>query len=146
LKQSRITPEILAMNIVCFVIIGEAEVVGRISDSITYEFGDELDSYFFPNPYNPQWQWLTIHDKNARKSNGIDELLKIKGIGYERLVVFGDQINDFAMMEVNKLGAVSVAVDNAIDSIKEAATEVCLSNDNDGVVRRIAEDFYAAAD
>ena len=143
LKKRKITPEILAMNIVCFVIIGDVEVVGRINDNIVERFCDELDSYFFPNPYNPQWQWLTIHDKNARKSNGIDELLRIQGISYEQLVVFGDQENDLAMMEVNKSGAVSVAVGNAIDSVKTAATKICRSNDEDGVVQYIAEDFYS---
>jgi 5-amino-6-(5-phospho-D-ribitylamino)uracil phosphatase len=144
LKQRKITPEILAMNIVCFVIIGTMEVVSRINDVILGRFGSELDSYFFTNPYSPQWQWLTIHDKDARKSTGIKELLDITGHSYEELVVFGDNDNDLAMMQTNELGAVSVAVENALDHIKAAASEMCLSNDEDGVVRYICRDFYAA--
>lgn len=146
LKRSRITPEILDMDIVCFVLIGEFGFIRDINDIITKKFGDRLDSFFFTNPYNLQWQWLTIHDKNARKSNGVKELLEMKGFTNEQLVVFGDNDNDIAMMELNKSGARSVAVENAIEQVKSIASEVCLSNDNDGVVRYICEDFYGKKD
>ncbi len=142
LKQRRITPDILDMHIVCFVLIGELDFVSMINDIILDKFGDRLDSYFFTNPYSKQWQWLTIHDKNARKSNGVKELLDMKGFSYEQLVVFGDSDNDIAMMELNKLGAVSVAVSNAIEPVKSISTHICLSNDEDGVIKYIKKDFY----
>ena len=144
LKQRKLTAEILDMHIVCFVVIGKMEVVKRLNTELREKFGYELDSYFFCNPYSPQWQWLTIHDKNAQKSNGIHELLELKGFSYQQLTVFGDNDNDKAMMEMNKLGAVSVAVENAVDQIKAAASKICQSNQNDGVVRYIAEDFYGS--
>lgn len=142
LKQRKITDEILAMNIVCFVIIGKMEVVGRLNEILLEQFGSELESYFFCNPYSPQWQWLTIHDKKAQKSTGIKELLDIKGFSYPQLTVFGDSDNDKAMMAMNRYGAVSIAVENAVEHIKAAASGICLSNQDDGVVRYIAEDFY----
>ncbi len=143
LKQRKLTDQILDMHIVCFVVIGKVEIVRRLNDELLTRFGYELDSYFFTNPYSPQWQWLTIHDKKAQKSNGIHELLELKGFSYPQLTVFGDNDNDRAMMQMNLRGAVSVAVENAVDHIKAAASKICQSNENDGVVRYIAEDFYS---
>ncbi len=144
LKRRKLTADILDMHIVCFVVIGKVEIVRRLNNELLSRFGYELDSYFFTNPYSPQWQWLTIHDKKAQKSTGIHELLELKGFSYQQLTVFGDNDNDKAMMEMNLRGAVSVAVENAVDHIKASASKVCQSNESDGVVRYIAEDFYAA--
>lgn len=144
LKQRKVTPEILDMNIVCFVIIGEMKLINGLNQSISERFSGELDCYYFANPYNPQWQWLTIHDKDARKSIGVKELLDIEGFSSEKLVVFGDNDNDLSMMQLNSSGAVSVAVGNAIEQIKAVATQTCLTNEEDGVVRYIANDFYGS--
>lgn len=58
-------------------------------------------------------------------------------VGADRVVVFGDNINDLSMM-----GAAdwSVAVANAIDEVKDAADEVIGSNGADAVARYILED------
>lgn len=141
-KQRKITAEILNMNIVCFVVIGSMEVVGKLNDCIRSRFPKQLDSYFFLNPYTIQWQWLTIHDRNAQKSIAIKELIDLKGFSIDNLTVFGDEDNDKTMMELNLQGAKSVAVDNAADHIKKLATEICQSNQNDGVIKYIENDFY----
>jgi hydroxymethylpyrimidine pyrophosphatase-like HAD family hydrolase len=45
-------------------------------------------------------------------------------------MAFGDEENDFAML---RLAKVSVAMDNAIPSIKQVATHSTKSNQQDGV-------------
>ncbi len=142
LKQRKITSQVLDMQIVCFVIIGEEDIVRDINRQITEKFSDELDSYFFANPYNPQWQWLTIHDKTASKFNAVTFIVDTLGFDYSRLVVFGDSDNDISMMRLNILRATSVAVENATEEVKTLSSEICGNNDNDGVVRYIADDFY----
>ena len=55
------------------------------------------------------------------------EILKIKK---EETIAIGDDVNDLSMFE--QVGY-KVAVDNAIDIVKEKADEITLSNDEDGV-------------
>ncbi len=64
-----------------------------------------------------------------------------KEIGAERLVAFGDNLNDLPMM---LLADVAVAVDNALDQVKEAAHKVIAANTSDAVARFIAADFSSA--
>lgn len=58
--------------------------------------------------------------------------------GAERVVVFGDNLNDLSMMAVADL---SVAVGNAFPQVKQAAHIVIGRNDEDAVARFIEEDF-----
>ncbi len=58
--------------------------------------------------------------------------------GADRVVVFGDNLNDLPMMEVADY---AVAVDNAFDEVKAAADMVIGPNYDDSVARFICEDF-----
>lgn len=58
--------------------------------------------------------------------------------GAERVVVFGDNLNDLSMMAVADL---SVAVGNAFPQVKEAADIVIGRNDEDAVARFMEDDF-----
>lgn len=66
-------------------------------------------------------------------------ILRLKEkVGADRLVVFGDNLNDLSMMAVADW---SVAVSNAVADVKEAADETIGSNSADSVARYILEDF-----
>ena len=72
--------------------------------------------------------WLEICPQNCTKAKAI---LKLKeAFGFEKLVVFGDSVNDLSMF---RSADESYAVDNAIDELKEAATAVIGSNEEDAV-------------
>ena len=58
-------------------------------------------------------------------------------INADRIVVFGDNLNDIPMMQV---ADVSVAVGNALDQVKAMATHVIEANITDSVARFIAHD------
>ena len=51
-------------------------------------------------------------------------------INKENTIAIGDDINDLSMFEQVRY---KVAVDNAIDIVKEKADEITLSNDENGV-------------
>jgi hydroxymethylpyrimidine pyrophosphatase-like HAD family hydrolase len=70
----------------------------------------------------------------ASKRNAVAYLRE--AYGYERVVGFGDNLNDLPMFEVCD---VRVAVENARPEVKAAANHICGANDNDGVVRWIEE-------
>lgn len=77
-----------------------------------------------------QTQWLEIMPKEASKANAIKQLKKY--LDCDKLVVFGDGKNDIDMFEI---ADESYAVENAVDELKEIATEVIENNNKDGVAK-----------
>lgn len=75
-------------------------------------------------------QWLEIMPMTASKSNAIKRLQAM--LGCEKLVVFGDGKNDIDMFQ---LADESYAVQNAHDDLKQYATDIILSNEEDGVAK-----------
>lgn len=81
-------------------------------------------------------QWLEIMPKYASKANAAVQLKNM--LGCERLVVFGDGENDIDMFEA---ADECYATANADDKLKEIATAVIGSNDEDAVARWLADHF-----
>jgi len=78
--------------------------------------------------------WLEICPQNCTKAKSI---LKLKEeYGFQRLVVFGDSVNDLPMF---KIADEAYAVSNAIDELKAYATGVIGSNEEDAVARFLIE-------
>ena len=73
-------------------------------------------------------QWLEIMPREASKSNAIIQLQTL--LGCDRLVAFGDGVNDLDMFHI---ADEAYAVENAVPELKAAATAVIGSNDEDGV-------------
>ena len=72
--------------------------------------------------------WLEIMPRKASKANAIEELKKIWKC--DKIISFGDAINDIPMFQISDE---AYAVENAVDELKEYATDVILSNDENGV-------------
>lgn len=81
-------------------------------------------------------QWLEIMPLNASKANAIRQLKSL--LGCEKIVAFGDGKNDIDMFE---LADESYAVENAHEDLKKYATDIILSNEEDGVARWLAQNF-----
>ena len=77
-------------------------------------------------------QWLEIMPKDASKANAVRKLAEL--LGCERIVAFGDGINDIDLFEI---ADEAYAVENAVPELKKIATAVIGSNDNDGVVKQL---------
>lgn len=74
--------------------------------------------------------WVEICPRNCTKAKAI---LRMKQeYGFRRLVVFGDSVNDLPMFRV---ADESYAVANALEELKDIATAVIGSNDEDAVAR-----------
>ena len=71
-----------------------------------------------------------IANIDSNKGNAVKKLLEILNIKKEETIAIGDDINDLSMFE--QVGY-KVAVDNAINIVKENADEITSSNDEDGV-------------
>jgi len=84
---------------------------------------------FYKDSYSPDW-YLEILPRKATKACALLRLKEI--LGCERVVAFGDGVNDFSMFEV---ADECYAVSNADPRLKEMATGIIGSNDEDGVAR-----------
>ncbi len=89
--------------------------------------GDVLVSSSFPNN-------LEINALGASKGEAICRLAKHLGLKREQTMGFGDGENDITMMTMAGIG---VAMENGMESMKEAADYITLTNDEDGVADAI---------
>ena len=69
-----------------------------------------------------------------RVQKGIDEIIRHFGIGQEETMAFGDGENDLEMIQFAGHG---VAMGNACDALKDAADEVTLTNNEDGIAHTL---------
>lgn len=83
--------------------------------------------------YRPEY-WCEIMPKKATKAEAIKSLKELWEC--DRIVSFGDAINDIPMFEISDE---CYAVKNAVPELKELATGIVNSNDNDGVARWLLE-------
>jgi len=75
-------------------------------------------------------QWLELMPKTASKANAIRQLKE--HLGCQKVVVFGDGINDIDMFQ---LADEAYAVSNAAAQLKQIATGVIGSNNDDAVAK-----------
>ena len=87
-------------------------------------------------PYDKTEYWLEVMPKKATKANAILKLKEI--LGCDRIISFGDAINDLPMFHISDE---CYAMENAVDAVKEAATAVIESNDADGVARWLVKHY-----
>lgn len=81
-------------------------------------------------------QWLEIMPEVATKSNAVIQLKEL--LGCDKLIVFGDGKNDLDMFEI---ADECYAVSNAVEALKERATAVIGSNDEDGVAKWLVQNY-----
>lgn len=79
-------------------------------------------------PYDKNEYWLEIMPKNASKANAILKLKEL--LGCDKVVSFGDAINDIPMFRISDE---CYAMENAVEELKAMATAVIKSNNEDGV-------------
>lgn len=78
--------------------------------------------------------FFEIMDKGVNKGEALKRLCGIKGIDISETMAFGDSLNDLQMLVA---AGRSFAVENANPLAKQAADEICPSNDEDGVAKMI---------
>ncbi len=86
--------------------------------------------------FNESQGILEIYASGTTKASAIHRLAK--QVQAERIVVFGDNLNDLPMM---RNATHSLAVSNAFDEVKQAADEIIGSNNEDAVAQWIMTDI-----
>lgn len=78
--------------------------------------------------------WLEIMPQEATKANAVLKLKEM--LGCDKVITFGDNLNDIEMF---KISDECYAVENAVDKLKECATAVIGSNNDEGVAKWLME-------
>jgi Cof subfamily protein (haloacid dehalogenase superfamily) len=125
---------VLHEQVIGFTVIGQAEALMALRQTLVEGFGSQLESYLYENQYAPGWYWMTVHDAAATKAQGIAELQAMMDLQHLPVVAFGDQHNDLPMLQAADWG---VGMANGITAVHQIADEVIGPNVEDSVVRYI---------
>ena len=125
------TEELLSGEIFYFACIDEPEKLRPFYE----RYGNAHHCFYHQDIYSKE-HWLEIMPKKASKANAILQLKEL--LGCDRLVVFGDGVNDLDMFRV---ADEAYAVENAVPELKAAATAVIGSNDEDGVAKWLSRNW-----
>lgn len=118
-----------------FTCIGKKE---ELKDIYTYFEGNESYRCILQEELNrPNEYWCEIMPKKATKAEGIKTLKQL--LGCDRIVSFGDAINDLAMFEISDE---CYAVENAVEALKAQATGIILSCDDEGVAHWLESNVH----
>lgn len=80
--------------------------------------------------------WYKLSKKAATKEKAIEALCAYINLSPKNIAAFGDDFSDIGML---KLCGKGIAMQNAIVEVKQAASEICLSNEEDGVAKKIIQ-------
>ena len=91
---------------------------------------------------DPLRKWVVVNPGGCSKAFGLKELIKRIGYSLDEVLFFGDSTND---IDIIKDVGCGVAMENAIDEVKELARDVTKKNDESGVAfyinRLLDEEF-----
>ena len=115
-------------NIIKIMLVDEAEILDEAISRLPQEAYDKYN-IVKSAPY-----FLEIINKNGNKGEGLKALAEHLGVKREEVMAFGDASNDREMIEYAGLG---VAMENAMEEIKEVADYITCNNNEDGVAKVI---------
>jgi len=121
-------------TVTCISVMGEQEPLQELLGELNVLTEGAVQAHLFENMYAEGAYWLTLHDSQATKANGVRSMLRAAGLEGARTVVFGDHHNDLEMFQ---MADTAVAMANAVDELKQIASYIIGSNLEDNVVREI---------
>ncbi len=127
-------PSRAAHNTMLLFAMGDEEPIRAAAEAFTATTDFSVCCY--PDVFNHHTWNLEIFPQGISKASAV---LRLKEeLAADRLVVFGDSLNDLPMLAV---ADVAVAVANALPEVRQAADIVIEPNYTDSVARFIASDF-----
>ncbi len=119
---------------ILFFAMGPIESVNALADDLRANVDCSVSNYV--DIFGKDVGIIEIFAPGISKAAAVGKLAR--DCAADRVVVFGDNLNDLSMMEI---ADVSVAVGNALPEVKRRADVVIGRNDEDAVARFIEEDF-----
>ena len=113
-------------KVINFIVFDKYEKIKGIYDELKKI--DEISVEYYEDIYEKGCYFLEAYSAEASKANGIKLLSDY--IEHDKLICFGDNLNDIPMFE---LADECYATANAVERVKEISTDVIGSCDEDGV-------------
>lgn len=136
-KKSMLSVKEYSLNeksdLVYFAILDSQDSLSPIYDEISKR--DDVTSNFYTDTYSKDY-FLEIYSKNASKAKSALEVKKL--IGADKIVAFGDNLNDIPLFQI---ADEAYAVSNACDELKQYATGVIGNNNEDAVAEFILKRY-----
>lgn len=126
--------DIEGKNLVYIVCLDYYENIKDIYEAISES--DDTNCMFYKDNYTDMY-FLEIMCKSVSKASGASEVKKI--VGADKIVAFGDNLNDIPLFEI---ADEAYAVSNAENKLKSIATGIIGSNDEDAVAEFILKKYH----
>lgn len=126
LKVENYQESIKESKIINFIVFDKYEKIKGIYEELKKI--DEISVEYYEDIYEKGCYFLEAYSAEASKANGIKLLSDY--IEHDKLICFGDNLNDIPMFE---LADECYATANAVERVKEISTDVIGSCDEDGV-------------
>ena len=110
--------ELFGDDVVYFCILGDEEIVRTAHERMQGIEG--IHFAYYADSYEAGTYYLEVFGENASKAHAVEFLRAYTGA--ERVVCFGDNLNDLPMFDVSDIG---VAVSGAVDAVKAVADHIC---------------------
>ena len=128
----------LREEVLCITVIDRPQVIRDLREAVTGRYGGSLTVRGFANEYFPGWDWMTVHDGNARKDRALRWLLREAGLDTSEVVALGDSDSDVPLLRFATRG---IAVANAIPEVLAVAEKTIGRNTADSVIEFIERDW-----
>lgn len=117
-------------RVLLFYSMRPTEEVRQVHDEI--KNWTDIRAVFYHDMYGEEVALMEVFGPEASKANAVKILSEI--VGADKIVAYGDNINDIPILEI---ADESVAVGNAVDSVKAVADRIIGSNTADSVANDI---------
>lgn len=108
-----------------FLLIDTHDRLEPVYQSLQEKHFDHLNLYFAEDVSMKGYYWLQSFHQEASKGNMVEILAQKLEVPLERIVVFGDYLNDLDMF---RIAGRAIAVENALPEVKESAHEIIGGN------------------
>tara|TARA_B100000686_G_scaffold349820_1_gene444127 strand:- start:1286 stop:2143 length:858 start_codon:yes stop_codon:yes gene_type:complete len=115
-----------------FLLIDTYKRLDPIYQSLKRKYHDHLNLYFAEDVSMKGYYWLQSFHQEASKGKMLTILAKKMKVPVEHTVVFGDYLNDLDMF---RIAGHSIAMENALQKVKDSANEVIGSNAHGSVLQ-----------
>lgn len=121
-------------NVLYFLLLNEKDLIMDVFNKVRDI--EDIYAIAYKDVYNEGFYNLEIYSNKSSKANSIKEIMSL--FNFDRLISFGDNLNDIPMFEISDE---CYAVKNAAKDIKDMSTAVIDSNVNDGVIKYLKSVF-----
>lgn len=124
----------LNLDILYYSMADKQEILEPLYNCLKQVEGIHIE--YYRDIYEPDFWYMEICSDRASKYNAVQTIRK--AYGFEQIIGFGDNLNDIPLFKASDM---SYAVENAKSEVKNAATGVIGSNNDNGVADWLLRNF-----